>query len=83
MKTRVRTPALCSMITMASLAGAYVYQDAARPLAEAFGVSASAGLVGALFGWCLVSAVQWAPHRSAQQAPLLKRRRYAAAAPQA
>ena len=55
------------MITMASLAGAYVYQDAARPLAEAFGTSASAGFVGALFGWCLASALQWAPDRTVQQ----------------
>jgi hypothetical protein len=71
------------MITMASLAGPYVYQDAARPLAEAFGISASAGFVGALFGWCLASAVQWAPDRTVQQRPPPKRRPYAIAAPQA
>jgi membrane glycosyltransferase len=75
--------ALCSMSTMALLAGAYVYREAVLPLAQALGTSASAGFVGALFGWCLVSAIPWAPGRTAQHTPVTKRRRYAAAAPQA
>jgi hypothetical protein len=71
------------MITMASLAGAYVYRDASLPLAQAFGTSASAGFLGAVFGWCLVSAIQSAPGRTVQQTWVAKRRRYATAAPQA
>jgi hypothetical protein len=82
-ETRLRTAALCSMITMASLAGAYVYQDAVLPLARAFGTGVTAGLVGAFFGWCLVSALQWTPGRTVQRSSLPKRRRFATAAPQA
>ena len=81
METRLRTAALFSMIAMVSLAGVYINQSAVLPLAEAFGASASASFVGALFGWCLGGALEGAPGGTARQASV--RRRYATAAPQA
>ena len=73
METRTLVAALCSMITMASLAGVYVHHDAILPLGQAFGVSAGAGLVGAFFGLCSVNTLRWAPGRTAQEASVAKR----------
>jgi hypothetical protein len=53
-ESRLRAAALCSMSTMVSLAGAFVYQNASLQLAQAFGLTTTAGIVGALFGWCFV-----------------------------
>jgi hypothetical protein len=53
-ETKLHAAALCSMVTMVLLAGAYVYQNASLGLGQAFGFTATAGIIGALFGWCFV-----------------------------
>jgi len=58
------------MAAMAFLAGGYVYADAALPVADAFGVSAGAGLAGAVFGWSLIRASGSARGGTAQRMPL-------------
>ena len=63
MEIRTQIAALCSMIAIAGVAGAYVYQDAVLPVSEALRVSAAAGLFGAVFGWVLAGALRWAPAR--------------------
>lgn len=68
---RIRVAALCSIITMTLLTALYVYRGAGLPLVEALGTNASAAFVGALFGWCLASAVRRAPDRTARPGPLL------------
>jgi hypothetical protein len=65
--SRLRAAALCSIITMVSLAGAYVYQNASLQLPLALGLTATVGIVGALFGWRLAEALRWASGRIAQQ----------------
>ena len=72
MVSRLRTAALCS-IAMASLTGVYVYQGIIPPFVEASRVTATAGVVGALFGWCLASAVRRPPARIAQPRSLARR----------
>jgi hypothetical protein len=54
-ETRLRAAAVCSIITMVLLAGACLYQNASLPLAQALAITASAGLIGALLGWCFVT----------------------------
>lgn len=83
MEIRTQTVALCSMAAIASLAGAYVYEDAVLPLAEAFRVSGTAGLLGAMFGWSLAGVLRSAPAGTAQQRSMPKPQRPATAAPQA
>ena len=79
MEIRVRTVALCSMGAMAFLAGAYVHQDAVLPVVDAFGVSAGAGLAGAVFGWSLIGALESARGGTAQRMPVPKPRQQATA----
>jgi hypothetical protein len=77
---RTQIAALCSMIAIAALAGAYVYQDAVLPVAEAFSVSAAAGLFGAVLGWVLTGVLRWAPAGTAQHTSMPKPSRAATAA---
>ena len=81
MEIRVRIAALCSMAAMASLAGAYVYQDAVLPVVDAFGVSAGAGLAGAVFGWSIIAALRSARGGTAQRTPMPKPRQHVTAGP--
>ena len=81
MEIRVRTAALCSMVAMASLAGAYVYQDAVLPVADAFGVSAGAGLAGAVFAWSLIEALRLTRGETTQRIRVPKPRQHATAVP--
>ena len=82
MESRVRIIALCSMAAMAFLAGAYVYEDAVLPAADAFGVSAGAALAGAMFGWSLIGAPGSARGGTAQRTPGREpRQNYATAVP--
>jgi hypothetical protein len=76
---RVRTVALCSMGAMAFLAGAYVYQDVVLPVADAFGVSAGAGLAGAVFGWSLIGELGSARRGTAQRMPVPRPRQHTTA----
>jgi hypothetical protein len=79
---RTQIAALCSMIAIAGVAGAYVYQDAVVPVSEAFRVSAAAGLFGAMSGWFLAGVLRWAPVGIAQPTSISKLRRPATAARQ-
>jgi hypothetical protein len=68
---------------MVSLAGAYVYQNASLQLPLAFGLTATVGIVGALFGWRLAEALRWASGRIVSRRQRQEPGRYATAAPQA